>query len=94
MIINLFYLIMLGVVGSVELLLSGISALVPNSVESSINDAVSTIGTKINAVYHMIPAANHLLIILTTILTISAVLLSIRIFIFFYNKIRGSGGNI
>lgn len=94
MIMDLLFLILLAIMGIVKTLLAGISLVIPASVETSITTTLSSIGTKFNTVYHMIPAADQLLIIVGLMITISSVLLGLRIFIFFYNKARGSGGNI
>lgn len=94
MITDLILFIFTGFMAICKGLLFTMSLGIPDVVETYITNALSTIGTKFNAVYHMIPAANHLFIIVGLMLTISTTLLILRITIFFFNKARGSGGNI
>lgn len=94
MITSALYIIFLVAIGFVNLAFSGIDALIPASVGTSLDSAVATIGTKIGLVYHLIPGADALWNILLTILVVCSVYLGIRIGVFIFNEIRGSGGAV
>jgi len=94
MILALFYIVAMVALGFIELTLYGISALVPDTLENGITNAVSSVGTKIQSVYHLIPGADALWNCILAIIIILAAYFTLRVGVFFYNEIRGSGGAI
>lgn len=74
--------------------LVALSTLIPDSVNTGINTTIAAIGTKVNAVYNLIPANDTLWTIILTTIYITAAYFTARVLIFIWNEIRGSGGNI
>jgi len=72
---------------------TAISALAP-SFDASIASAMTTLGENFADIYHIIPGADALITILSVIIYLMVGYYWLRVGIFIYNEVTGSGGQI
>jgi len=94
MIVNVFLDIAYAFLEVAKSPLVALSTLIPEAVNTGITTTIAAISTKVNLVYHTIPAADTLWNILLTTIYITAAYFSFRLFVFIWNEIRGSGGKV
>lgn len=94
MITTLFLSLYAAFLGLISQMMGNIAGSIPESTLTQITTTISSIGTKLNLVYNLIPAADSLILVIQTSITLVLGYLALRTIVFIINEFRGSGGTV